>query len=97
MASKGPLTMARDNVIRVRAELFSWPTLETSERSGISRFPEYLHKGDGPDKWRACYAVWERQVENSDHMLGILEGNICAAVSYKRGTREFGIGWGWRS
>jgi len=31
-------------------------------------------------------------------MLGILEGNICAAVcTYKRGAREFGIGWGWRS
>jgi len=30
-------------------------------------------------------------------MLGILEGNICAAVcTYERGARVFGIGWGCR-
>jgi len=30
--------------------------------------------------------------------LGILEGNICAAVwTYERGARGVGIGWSWRS
>ena len=59
MASKGPLTMAKDNVIRDQTS----QTLLVVNFRALG-FPD---KGDGPDKWRACYAVWERQVENSDH------------------------------
>jgi len=93
MASKGTRTMARDNVIRV----------QTSQTLLLVNFRDIEKLWDFQ-----ITCIREMGLTNGGHvtlsgsvklrivttMLGILEGNICAAVcTYKRGARVFDIGW----
>ena len=81
--------MARDNVIRVQTSqtllAVNFRALTCIREMGLTNGAHVTLSGNG--KLRIVTT-----------MLGILGGNICTAVcTYKRGAREFSIGWGWRS
>ena len=96
MASIGPLTMARDNVIRVQTSQ-TLLVVDFRDIGELWYFQITCIREMGLTNGGQVTLSGNVKLRIVTTILGILEGNICAAVcTYEKGARVFGIGWGCR-